>query len=353
MKKLQRRLQRKKKPEPQISRITNETVAEHRERVLADGKKFKYPHQYLRHKLVINASIIGVLTVIALLALGWWQLYVVRSTSDFLYRVTRIIPVSVANVDGQRVRYSDYLMRYRSQEFYLRNQGQLGLSTEDSNRQLDFYKRRVMDSLEFDIYAEKRAKDLNVVVTDDDVDKTIEGYRDTATGKISDKVYDSSTKAGLDYSPDEIRHLLRQSLVRQKAAYAVDTTAKKVSEKVTAELAKTQDLQIVADTLKKQGDAVQFVSPGPVSKNNQDSGRAKTALSLKDGEIAAPIISVRVDEYGYYFVQRISVTDKQVTYQYLVVPLSTLTKEFESIKKANKIKEYITLQEVSQRTKDN
>jgi hypothetical protein len=353
MKKIQHKLLKRKKPEPQISRITNETVAEHRERVLADGKRFKYPHQYLRHRLVINASIIGLVTVIGLVVLGWWQLYVVRSTSDFLYRVTRVVPVPVASVDGKYVRYSDYLMRYRSQEFYLRNQGQLGLSAEDSNRQLDFYKRRVMDTLEFDIYAEKRAEELNIAVTEDDVDKTIEGYRDTATGKISDKAYDLSTKAGLDYSPDEIRHLLRQSLVRQKVAYAIDTTAKKVRDKVAAELEKSVDLQAIADMLKKQGDTVEFVSPGPVSKNNQDSGRAKAALALRDGEISKPIISVRVDEYGYYFVQRLSASDKQVTYQYLVVPLSTLTKEFESIKKSQKIKEYITLKEVKQRTKDN
>lgn len=353
MKKLQRKLQRKKKPEPQISRITNETVAEHRERVLAGGKKFKYPHQYLRHRLVINASIIGVLTVIVLVALGWWQLYVVRSTSDFLYRVTRVVPVPVASVDGRQVRYSDYLMRYRSQEFYLRNQGQLGISAEDSDRQLSFYKRKVMDSLEFDIYAEKRAKDGNITVSDDDVDKTIDGYRDTATGKISDKVYDSSTKAGLDYSPDEIRHILKQSLVRQKVAYAVDTKAKQVSEMVSAELENVKDLQLVADTLKKQGHEVEFVSPGPVSKSNQDSGRAKTALTLKDGEIAAPIISVRVDEYGYYFVQRLNATDKLVTYQYLFVPLRALAKDFDSMKKAQKIQEYIKLEEVGQKTKNN
>lgn len=351
MKKLPRKLQRKKKPEPQISRITNETVAEHRERVLAGGKKFKYPHQYLRHRLVINASIIGILTIIALVALGWWQLYVVRSTSDFLYRVTRVVPVPVASVDGMQVRYSDYLMRYRSQEFYLRNQGQLGISAEDSDRQLNFYKRKVMDSLEFDMYAEKRAKESNINVSNAEVDKTIEGYRDTATGKISDKVYDSSTKAGLDYSPDEIRHILKQSLVRQKVAYAVDTKAKQVSGKVSAELQKTKDLQVIADTLKKQGNNVQFVSPGPVSKNNQDSGRAKTALTLQDGEVAAPIISVRVDEYGYYFVQRLNATDKLVTYQYLVVPLSTLGDDFASIKKQQKIQEYIKLEEVSQRTK--
>ena len=32
------------------ARITNDTVAEHRQRVIAGGRKFKYPIQYARHK---------------------------------------------------------------------------------------------------------------------------------------------------------------------------------------------------------------------------------------------------------------------------------------------------------------
>ena len=43
------------------SRITNETVAEHREKVLAGGRKFKYPLQYQRHKLIVNTLIIGIM----------------------------------------------------------------------------------------------------------------------------------------------------------------------------------------------------------------------------------------------------------------------------------------------------
>ncbi len=36
--------------------ITNETVSEYRERILAGGRKFKYPVQYARHRLVIKTS---------------------------------------------------------------------------------------------------------------------------------------------------------------------------------------------------------------------------------------------------------------------------------------------------------
>src|SRR5680860_1756935 len=118
MKKLIKKL-RRRKTSPPPTRITSETIEQHREHILAGGRKFKYPIQYARHKLVINAIIISVVTIVIVLAVGWWQLYPGQNTSDFMYRVTRILPVPVANVDGQPVLYSDYLMRYLSQVHYL------------------------------------------------------------------------------------------------------------------------------------------------------------------------------------------------------------------------------------------
>ena len=40
------------------TRITNDTVAEHREKVLAGGRKLKYPLQYTKRKLVRNTILI-------------------------------------------------------------------------------------------------------------------------------------------------------------------------------------------------------------------------------------------------------------------------------------------------------
>ena len=104
----------KKNVEESPARITNETVAEHREKVLAGGRKFKYPVQYQKHKLVVNSIIIAVVAIVLLTILGWYQLYVAQNNSQLMYRITQIIPVSVASVDGEPVRYSDYLMRSHS-----------------------------------------------------------------------------------------------------------------------------------------------------------------------------------------------------------------------------------------------
>src|SRR5690606_38199933 len=96
MKKALSKIRRRKTEEPSVSsRITAETIAEHREKVLAGGRRFKYPVQYVRHRLVINAVIVSVIAIIALTMVGWWQLYQVQNTGDFMYRVTRVLPLPV------------------------------------------------------------------------------------------------------------------------------------------------------------------------------------------------------------------------------------------------------------------
>lgn len=110
----------KKDAQQTATRITNDTVAEHREKVLAGGKKFKYPLQYARHKLVINTIILSIVAIVLACVAAWWTLYPNQNTSEFMYRVTRIVPVPVGNVNGEQIRYSDYLMKFRSAEYYLR-----------------------------------------------------------------------------------------------------------------------------------------------------------------------------------------------------------------------------------------
>ena len=91
-----------------------EKVEERREEVLAQGRKFKYPLQYTKHRVVVNTILISVIIAAVLAVGGWLALYKFQMTDELLYRATTIVPVSVANVDGEKVRFSDYLMLYRS-----------------------------------------------------------------------------------------------------------------------------------------------------------------------------------------------------------------------------------------------
>ena len=91
-----------------------EKIKKRREEVLKSGRKFKYPLQYSKHRLVIVTIIVAVVALIGSFVTGYLMLYKVQSTGDVIYRLTKILPVAVAKVDGENVRYSDYLMIYKS-----------------------------------------------------------------------------------------------------------------------------------------------------------------------------------------------------------------------------------------------
>src|SRR6266550_687176 len=115
MKKLVNKFSKKKRApivaeQPSSSRITNETVAEHRERILAGGRKFKYPMQHTKQRIVITTVVIVLSAFIAFFGLFTWELYGAQNTSQFIHRLTQVFPYPVAAVEGRQVRYSDYLL---------------------------------------------------------------------------------------------------------------------------------------------------------------------------------------------------------------------------------------------------
>lgn len=331
-------LKRKVKEVQAPQRITNETVAEHRERILAGGRRFKYPLQYERHKLVFNAIVIAIVALLIAAAVGWQQLYLARNTSQFAYRVTNVLPLPIASVDGTKVRYSDYLMRYQASERWLSQKGQLEQSDEDSTRQLSLAKRQILDEVEKDAYAAKLAKELDISVSSSDIDAVIQRSLETTNGKISQDVFDASTLDTLGYGRSEYRHLIRQSLLRQKVSYEIDDTAKKASGELITTLIKNKN---DFDKTAKQLDTVELGNSGMVRKNNQDAGLTKAALELKEGGVSDVIKSTTGD--GYYVVKLIDLKDTQLSYQYLKVPLTQFEAQFAKIKADNLIKEYIDI----------
>ena len=336
-KKLAKLTRRKKTEQPAIQRITTDTVAEHREKILAGGRRFKYPVQYTRHKLVFNAVIIAMVAVVAMVVLGWWQLYKVQVTDTFFYRITKVLPLPVGSVDGAQVQYSDYLMRYRSQEHWLKQKGQIEQSQQDGERQRNHIKRSVMDGVLLDTYAAKLAREKSIAVTEAEVDEVVTRSLQTANGTISQEQYDASTYDTLGYTRDEYRLLIRQALLRQKVAYAIDTKAQAATEKIQAALKTTTDFAAIA----KQIPGTQVGASGLVRKTNQDGGLTQAALALKQGEISGPIKSTSGD--GYYFVRLDESTVQELSYSFIKVPLTELTERFAALKSQSKIQEYISI----------
>lgn len=344
MKKLLRK--RKSAKQAPSSRITNETVAEHRERILAGGRKFKYPRQYARHKLVINTIIISVVVLILLAVVGWWQLYVVQNTSDFFYRVTKVLPVPVASVDGDFVRYSDYLANLNSSKYYLQQKEQVNLDSEDGRRQEDFYKSASMNLVVRDAYAAKLARERSVSVSDDEVTKYIDQQRQTRSGQVSEETYRSVLEDYYGWSLADYRRAMKANLLTQRVAYAVDDQAKQQSGRAEWLIKQYRgDLSKVAKALSSDARRIEVVSPGSVPVTNQDGGITQAALQLQPNQVSGVIKPAAGD--GYYFIKLQNKTPERVTYSYIRIPLTKFNQQLEAIRKSGKVQKYIKVDDVS------
>ena len=325
------------------TRITNETVAEHRERILAGGRRFKYPMQYARHRLVFNTILVIIVALLLFIAFCWWQLYFVQNTNSFFYRFTRVVPLPVASVDGEMVRYGDYLMYYNSSSHYLSQSEQVNLGSEDGKRQLDYIKRRSIDNVEADAYAAKLARGLNITVSNDRVSKVIDEDRNTANGRISQETYDASALSVLGWTPEEYRQDAKSKLIRQDVSYAVDTQAHQKQESAAKLLGQPgAELEKVAMQLGGEGDAKPVTGlSGLVPRSNRDGGLSAAAAKLEKGHISNVIKTTTGD--GYYFVQLLDKNDSQISYAFLRIPLTEFASRLNKLKKDNKIQEYISI----------
>ncbi|MDB5163327.1 MAG: Peptidylprolyl isomerase [Candidatus Saccharibacteria bacterium] len=351
MKKLSKLRLKKKQPEEPAGRITTDTLAEHRQQVLAGGRKFKYPVQYARHKLVVNAIIIIIATVIILLGVGYWLLYQAQNTSDFMYRVTKVVPVPVAEVDGQQVRYSEYLMKFRSNLHYLVEKEQVDVTTEDGQRQVEFIKDQAMHDAIADAFANKIAKDKDLKVTDAELETYLKQQRQSSDGnEVSESTYNAVILDYYGWSPDEYQQAMKTKLLRQKVAYAVDQDAETVSKKVEASIAAgTVDLNVVATTINvDEQKSVIFWPAAWVPLDNQDGGLAAAALKLEIGQVSKAVKTTSGD--GYYYVKLVDKNETQVRYEYLQVPLSAFDDLLADAETDKKTTQYISIPVIDEQT---
>lgn len=324
--------------ETSSSRITNETVAEHREQVLAGGRRFKYPLQYQKHKLVVNSIIIGVAAITLLTILGWQQLYVAQNSSKLMYRITQILPVSAATIDGESVRYSDYLMRYRSSLYYAQKQDSINLGSHDGQCQAAYYQRQELTNAERGAYVTKLARELRVTVQDDEVSSFIK--QDIDARAVSLNAYEKTVLNNYyDWSLDEYRSIVKTELLKRKVSFTIDTTAKDKATSLLEGLKGGADFAKTATT--SSDDDVTKVNGGdsgvmPVSSLDSN-GLVAAAQTLQPNQTSELIKGID----GYYIIQLISKDAENVHYRMIKVALTEFDKRFAALTNDKKIKEYI------------
>ena len=233
-----------------------EKVEERREEVLAQGRKFKYPMQYAKHKLVINTVIVAVVAIVLMVVMGWMLLYKVQDTSEMIYRVTQVLPVPVAEVDGEKVRYSDYLMIFRSNLLTAEQQGgQMG-ENADADTMKAVYKQAGMDLAVEYTYALKLGDEMGITVSDEEVDKAFDEHLTVGGVERSAEAFLKILNDNFGMSKAEYRRMLYLTLMKAKVEQAVDDDANQLAGEVERKLSENGgDLMAVANEL---GEAVEY-----------------------------------------------------------------------------------------------
>lgn len=327
----------KKEPEKKTER---EKVEERREEVLSRGRKFKYPLQAAKHRIVAITIAISVLALLILTGAFYVLLYKTNSTNELVYRITQVLPVSVAKIDDEKVRYSDYLLLYRSSITPIEKQGTLE-KDDDVNSMLSYYKRQSLTSAEDYAYAMKLADELGISVSKDEVEEAVLKNRTAGGVERSEETFIRVLQDNFGLSLPEYRRIIYLSLVSEKVSEKIDENADTIAKTVEQRISEGKSLKDIASEL---GDKVNYEETGGlIDKMNIDGGRADMAMTLEKGKTSGRFISNSGD--GYYFVTLNDKTESTVDYSSLQIPFTELKTRLEKVRSENKVDERIKLEE--------
>ena len=328
----------------EVKKTEQEKVEERREEVLAKGRKFKYPLQWTKHRVVVNTILISFIIVAIIFIGGWFALYRIGMTDDLLYRITKIIPAPVAEVESTNVPFSDYLMLYRSSMTSIERQSgsQFDQSSFDALR--TEYKRTALTEAEKYTYALALAKELDINVSDAEVDEEFERHLKIGGIDRSEEGFLKIINDNFGLDKDEYKHMLYLSLVQSKVSISTDETANRIANQVEKMLSENgNNYSEVAEQL---GDKIVYEETGGlVDSKNIDGGRASEAMKLEPGQSSGKFVSMNGD--GYYFVKLIKKTDNEVNFVSIKVPFTEFDKRFDALKDEDKIHEFIQIKNPS------
>lgn len=320
-----------------------EKIKKRREEVLKSGRKFKYPLQYSKHRLVTVTIVVAAIALIGSIIAGWFILYKAQTTSDVMYRLTKVIPLPVANIDGENVRYSDYLMVYKSSVRPIEQQSGTSFNEgEDSESRRNYYKRSALTKAEEYAYAEKLARENNLTVSEAEINASFDEHRKVGGTELSDESFLRIVKDNFGLGEDEYRHLLKLSLLKKNVSIAIDATAKNTVSEIQKFLSENDnDFKKARDQFTSRADYEE--TAGLVGAGNVDGGRALKALTLEKGQISEPFVSLNGD--GYYIIKCTEKSKNEVSYVSIFIPFSEFDKRITSLKEGGKIHEYIEIPE--------
>ncbi len=324
-------------------RITNETIAEHRDEVLGSARKYIYPLQHSRHRIVTISIVIFVLAVVTFFSYTLLALYRFHATSTFMYRVTQVIPFPIAKAGPNFVAYENYLFEVRRYAHYYQTQQDVDFTTKAGKSQLEDFQKRAYESVIDDAYIKQLAKDHNVSVSRADVNAQITLLRSQNRLGGSDQVFQDVLKEFWGWSVDDFRRELAKQLLAQKVVSKLDTDAHARANTYETQLKGGTDFAALA---KQSSDDVSTKANGGeygivIEKNNRDIQPKvlESLYKLQPGQVSEIIETPT----GLEIVKVIENNNGKLRAAHIVVTFKPINTYLDPLKAQKKPKHLISL----------
>lgn len=344
MKQIKSKLQRRSKATPVETdkRITNDTVAEHREETLRKARKYIYPLQQSKHKLVIVSISLFLVAIIVFFSYCTLALYKFKSNSTFIYKVTQVIPFPAARIGSDFVSYEEYLFEINHYTHYYSTQQNLDLNSDAGRQQVQEFKKRALDKVINDAYIKEIAKEKGIKVSDKEVEDQIAVVRAQNRLGASDKEFQGVLRDFWNWSVGDFKRSLKMQLLTQKVVAELDTDTKQKADKALADLKAGKDFATLAKevsedpTSKEMGGDYGF----PIDKTNRDvSPNTVDALfKLQPGQFSE-VINVG---YGLEIVKNVKAeSDSKVQASHIVFNFKDINEYTNERKEQKKTRTYL------------
>lgn len=325
-----------------VPKITNETVAEHREDVLRGARKFIYPLKHSRRRIIVISTSIFVAAIVAFLAYTGIALYRFQSTSNFMYGVTKVIPFPVAKAGSSWVSYNSYLFELKHYMHYYETQQDVDFSTESGKAQLANYKKQALDQVINDAYVKQLADKHNVRVSNRAVDRQVSLVRSQNRLGASQREFEEVLNEFWGWDVSDFKRALRQQMLAQAVVAKLDTETSQQAEAALSQLKGGADFAAVAlqfsDDQTSKSNGGQY--GGAIDKSNGDipAQVMQELFKLQPGQISGVINT----GYALEIVKVNSVQDGKVQAAHIVLEFKPIDDYIKPLKAENKPSKYIS-----------
>ena len=324
-----------------LPRITNETVAAHREEVLSSARKYIYPLQHSKHRVVLVSSTLLVAALIGVFTYCLLALYHFQSDSGFLYRITQVVPFPVAKAGPAYVAYENYLFELRHYVHYYQTQQAVDFKSDTGKLQLTAFKKQALQQVVDYAYVKQLAARNKVSVSDQEVNDEITLVRNQDRLGSNEKEFEDVLKEFWGWSIDDFKRELKQQLLAQKVVSVLDIGTHQRADAALKQLQGGADFatlagQISDDTATKANGG-QFGFAIDKSNQNLPPQTTNALFSLQPNQIS-DVVNIG---YGLEIDKLISVQGSKVQGAHIVFKFQSINTYVDALAAKEKTHKYI------------